>query len=98
MYPEIDGRPPEPFLKEFPDENDIYLLNPDGTPTIKVNVGRLENSQYWESKYRIIGVVLFLSFLYFVMTLLGETKIMEQAWQSILGVLGPLMPQLPKLW
>lgn len=98
MYEPEEMNPPHPFLKEFPDAYDVYLLDENGNPTQRVNLNRLENSQFWESKYRIIGVVLLLCFGYFVMTLLGESKIMEGAWQVCLSFLGQFMPQLPKLW
>lgn len=90
--------PATPFIKEFPEEADIYLLNKNGTPTQRINIGRLENSQYWEGKYRLLGIILLVCFGYYVMTLLGETQIMEQAWKLIISFLGQFMPQIPKFF
>ena len=82
------GFKPSMVSREFPDLGDVYLLTQDGVPSQKINLNRLSNSQYWESKSREIGAVVLIATFFLIFTLLVETSMLEQAWTFVLQLIG----------
>jgi hypothetical protein len=76
---------------EFGKPEDAFSFNRDGEAIpLGNNKERLSNSHYWDSQLRKVALVGLVAGLILTFTLLNESKILQTAWDFIIGSVGGL--------